>query len=696
MSRIVDELFVFAAHNTLIALILAALVFCATRVWRNPPVAHVLWLLVLVRLIVPPVVCINGVELLPARVTKADRPSSVEVARTDSYLLTTDRLPVSAGADGDLRHEQHPRVIQRHIAGGLVSASTARSLIDVLAESLTAIWESARSLLLWVWFGGAACFALIVARRILRFERLLRDTLPSPARLERMAQEIAARMGVTCSPRICYVESIDIPLVWCAGRRPTIVLPMRLFQQLDDRAAGMIIAHELAHLRRHDHWVRGLEMVVATLYWWNPLMWLIRRQIHDVEDQCCDAWVRRVFPDCEQIYAEVLLQTAEMLNSPRAITALPGASPLFHSFSLKARIEMILNGRFAPRIARMGLVVVALFGMLVVPSFLPDRKAKAGSEVEIVVADSAKKTVGTEKTDATARSEFPHVVKFEQGATDFLKGDGIEIVEVRGTTEKFERGNIYWIRGTYTLASHERAMLAAYTTVSVREHATSVSLKVQSTVVPRGKGTFTLFLPMPYDGWPHVSFYPAEGGNGFGENYFGTGDSVKKPVARPQAAKGPLPHNVTYTWTDSEGKRHVEHWSAKDEDRHLTLVEQTTSGTNLPIVDGDPADRTEMPTTDEILRSLPTEPSHAPPFLTKVERNNVRIAVEKIGDKIDECRFYPLVGPARKRSCHYKCTVSYDKVSRSDWPVPFSRTEPKVVQVVYVDHDHLIRASGPK
>ena len=54
------------------------------------------------------------------------------------------------------------------------------------------------------------------------------------------------------------------------------------------------------------------------------------------------------------------------------------------------------------------------------------------------------------------------------------------------------------------------------------------SLEVQTTIVNRGNGTFTLVLPMSCRGWPHVSFYPAEGGGDFGGNYFGTGDSVLK------------------------------------------------------------------------------------------------------------------------------------------------------------------------
>lgn len=56
----------------------------------------------------------------------------------------------------------------------------------------------------------------------------------------------------------------------------------------------------------------------------------------------------------------------------------------------------------------------------------------------------------------------------------------------------------------------------------------SNALKVQTTSVTKGEGTFTLYLPMTGDGFPHVSFYPAQGGGDIGGTYFGTGDSVLK------------------------------------------------------------------------------------------------------------------------------------------------------------------------
>jgi hypothetical protein len=169
------------------------------------------------------------------------------------------------------------------------------------------------------------------------------------------------------------------------------------------------------------------------------------------------------------------------------------------------------------------MLVVALLALAVLPAVGPARRseARAGAKDDDQTASSGQS--GTART-----SEFPYAVRFEQGATRFLNGDKITILEVRGTAETFQPGNLYWIKGTYTLASHDRATLAAFTTAMDSANGTGVSLKVQTVVVDRGEGAFTLFLPMSYRGWPHLSFYPAEGGSSFGGNYFGTGEFVLK------------------------------------------------------------------------------------------------------------------------------------------------------------------------
>lgn len=102
----------------------------------------------------------------------------------------------------------------------------------------------------------------------------------------------------------------------------------------------------------------------------------------------------------------------------------------------------------------------------------------------------------------------------------------------------------------------------------------------------------------------------------------------------------------------------------------------------------------DPPSPDEVIRSLPDQAAGGFAFFAETQRNNVRIVVEPIVDRVDECRFIPLVGPARLHHCHYKCTVFYDKTIRSDWPVPFTHTD-QTQDVVYIDHDHLIRCAGP-
>jgi hypothetical protein len=102
----------------------------------------------------------------------------------------------------------------------------------------------------------------------------------------------------------------------------------------------------------------------------------------------------------------------------------------------------------------------------------------------------------------------------------------------------------------------------------------------------------------------------------------------------------------------------------------------------------------DPPSHDEVMRALPDESSGGWAFVAETSRSNVRIVVEPIVDRLDDCRFFPMVGPARLHHCHYKCTVYFDKVIRSDWPVPF-RHKDETVQVVYIDHDHLIRCAGP-
>ncbi len=95
----------------------------------------------------------------------------------------------------------------------------------------------------------------------------------------------------------------------------------------------------------------------------------------------------------------------------------------------------------------------------------------------------------------------------------------------------------------------------------------------------------------------------------------------------------------------------------------------------------------DPPDRSEILRAMPRV-TRGVPFIYEEFRDDIDITVEKLVDKVDPPRFYPLVGPAQLHHCHWKCTVYYTETLESYYPFPF-HVKRRRAEVVYIDKDHL-------
>jgi hypothetical protein len=118
----------------------------------------------------------------------------------------------------------------------------------------------------------------------------------------------------------------------------------------------------------------------------------------------------------------------------------------------------------------------------------------------------------------------------------------------------------------------------------------------------------------------------------------------------------------------------------------------------VPILDPIPGEFApptclDPPSEAEVWQKVPKFRNGSPPFY-ETQRNNARFVIEKIGDKVDPCKIYPLAGPCQLVHCHYKCTIYYDENYWADYPIPFNHRKPRV-EVVYIDKDHLRRCGGP-
>lgn len=412
------HLFAIALQVVAVAIVLAVLVAVVTRMLKNPPLAHLLWLLVLVKLVTPPFVHFDLWTSQPEPVTAgteqtAGPSSAVQPPIADGWQPPVPWSPQFARSDA----EPFPAADEPpHPAAADDAQPVAEPEPRITAVT---VWDAIAPVLMAIWLGGAALAALLAAFRIVRFHRRLGGALPASQRLQSIADELAKRMGLRRSPDVRIVDGAAAPFVWGIGGRAKVALPLRLLEALDDQQTAMVLAHELAHLRRRDHWVRFIELIASVLHWWNPLVWWVRRQLHAVEEQCCDAWVAWAFPDRGRDYAECLLKAAE-LSSPRALPVVL-ASPFLSASTLKKRIEMVMKNRTRRSVSRWGAVCLMMIAAVVIPAGIRSGQAERGdagnavSEPAPPNKDAAKapKAAGTEKPIAKELQPFQGTWKFD-------------------------------------------------------------------------------------------------------------------------------------------------------------------------------------------------------------------------------------------------------------------------------------------
>ncbi len=113
-----------------------------------------------------------------------------------------------------------------------------------------------------------------------------------------------------------------------------------------------------------------------------------------------------------------------------------------------------------------------------------------------------------------------------------------------------------------------------------------------------------------------------------------------------------------------------------------------------PIRDGYPAPLCEdSPSDREVLRLMPRV-KRGVPFVYEEFRDDVQIIKNRLVDKIDPPRFFPLVGMAQLHHCHWECVIYYTETVQSSYPFP-TYIKKRRVQVVYIDKDHLHLYVGP-
>ena len=196
-----------------------------------------------------------------------------------------------------------------------------------------------------VWFAGVflSAFRPLLGWYTVRRLRTV-GVSPVPDAVHAVMDRVTKRLRLARAVELLQSALVKTPaVVGCF--RPAILLPLCVVTRLPEAQLELILAHELAHIRRHDYLVNLLQTLVETLFFYHPAVWWLSRQIRNERENCCDD-VAMATGGSRADYGRALLAVAEL----RA--AVPGLSLAAGGGSLLARIRRIAGCEPAPRYRR--------------------------------------------------------------------------------------------------------------------------------------------------------------------------------------------------------------------------------------------------------------------------------------------------------------------------------------------------------
>ena len=219
---------------------------------------------------------------------------------------------------------------------GMVVRVGAGELTVPWPERIAVALDHALPWMMMAWFAGVVLFVarlnvgLMVARRM----RLVATTAV-PAELQQAFDALRRRLGVARAVRLMHSALVQAPTV-IGWLRPVVLVPASCLTGLSTMQIEAVLAHELAHIRRHDYLVSVMQSVIETLLFYHPAVWWVSRQVRRERECCCDEMAVAVGGD-RLAYARALSVLAERRSySPEFALGANGGV-------LKMRIKRLLG-----------------------------------------------------------------------------------------------------------------------------------------------------------------------------------------------------------------------------------------------------------------------------------------------------------------------------------------------------------------
>ena len=238
------------------------------------------------------------------------------------------------------------------------SGITQPSSIAQIA-ALAAKLEPAFPCLVGTWILGVLSLSLwhlggwIAAQRLKSL-----GTHPADAAAHKLLARLMRRMNLRRPVRLMQSVLVETPLV-LGWLRPVILVPASVLSGLSPAQLEAILAHELAHIRRHDYLVNLLQIVIETLLFYHPAIWWLSRQVRREREHCCDDLAVQVCGD--RLTYATALAAIEEVRQPDATLAMAAGGGV-----LLSRIRRLLATSSRPPLRQSRSLVAACLAMSLV------------------------------------------------------------------------------------------------------------------------------------------------------------------------------------------------------------------------------------------------------------------------------------------------------------------------------------------
>ncbi|MCE5229571.1 M48 family metalloprotease [bacterium] len=243
----------------------------------------------------------------------------------------------------------------------------------------------ARELLLAGWTLITGAFLLLYARKYFALRGVLAASTVAPPLMQRALRKLAADFECE-TPRLLLSPVIPAPIL-VGIRRPAIIIPERIAEELTETGLAGILAHELSHLSSRDlMWTRILQ-ILSTLLWFHPLVWRLRRAHDFACELVCDRTASEYSGGADQ-YSRTLADVALAMagqwrpNFGLAMARRPDILTRLDSLNRALKALPLARGRKAAAIAMIMVLMGCITSVDLKPASTekPKPVAQAGTE----------------------------------------------------------------------------------------------------------------------------------------------------------------------------------------------------------------------------------------------------------------------------------------------------------------------------